>query len=88
VVIDQSQAFVGGLDLCYGRYDTEQHLIDDDNKFMYPGIEYNNCRIADFTDVKHYWKENVPRTLPRLPWHDVCLMVKGLCVKDLSRHFI
>lgn len=55
---------------------------------MYPGIEYNNCRIADFIQVRDYRRENIPRNLPRLPWHDVTLMVKGKSVKDLSRHFI
>ena len=25
VIIDQSLAFVGGIDLCYGRWDDEQH---------------------------------------------------------------
>lgn len=26
--------------------------------------------------------------MPRLPWHDVTIMVKGKVVKDLTRHFI
>jgi phospholipase D1/2 len=88
VVIDQAQGFVGGLDICFGRYDTPSHHVHDNNKFMYPGIEYNNCRIAEFTEVRQYWCEGVKRSSPRLPWHDVSLMVKGACVKDLSRHFI
>lgn len=29
VIIDQKVAFTGGLDLCYGRYDTSQHSILD-----------------------------------------------------------
>ncbi len=27
VIIDQKIAFLGGLDLCYGRYDDSDHLI-------------------------------------------------------------
>jgi phospholipase D1/2 len=27
VVIDQSYAFVGGIDLCYGRFDNPKHSI-------------------------------------------------------------
>lgn len=29
VIIDQSLAFVGGIDLCYGRWDDEQHRLTD-----------------------------------------------------------
>ena len=29
VVIDQSIAFVGGIDLCYGRWDTREHRLTD-----------------------------------------------------------
>ena len=61
VVIDQELAYMGGLDLCYGRYDTPTHLIDDNDPTYYPGIEYNNCRINDFVDVRNYRKENVTR---------------------------
>ena len=29
VIIDQQVAFVGGIDLCYGRWDNSQHLLTD-----------------------------------------------------------
>ena len=29
VIIDQSLAFVGGIDLCYGRWDNSSHLLTD-----------------------------------------------------------
>ena len=29
VVVDQSYAFVGGIDLCYGRWDNHQHQLTD-----------------------------------------------------------
>ena len=29
VVIDQSIAFVGGIDLCYGRWDNKKHQLTD-----------------------------------------------------------
>ena len=38
VVIDQEVAFMGGLDLCYGRYDSCSHPINSNSKEMYPGI--------------------------------------------------
>ena len=51
VVIDQHIAFLGGLDICYGRYDSQAHKVDDNSQQMYPGIEYNNIRIKDFQKV-------------------------------------
>ena len=54
VVIDQTVAFLGGLDLCYGRYDTNKHPVDKSDPTMYPGIDYNNVRIKDFIEVKNY----------------------------------
>jgi phospholipase D1/2 len=29
IIIDQQLAFTGGLDLCYARYDTSEHLLYD-----------------------------------------------------------
>lgn len=29
-VVDQSIAFMGGLDACFGRWDTPQHILVDD----------------------------------------------------------
>ena len=29
VVVDQSYAFVGGIDLCYGRWDNSHHFLTD-----------------------------------------------------------
>lgn len=49
-LIDGEVAFMGGLDLCYGRWDTNQHSIADahpgniDN-IIFPGQDYNNARM-------------------------------------------
>lgn len=32
VVIDQTVAFVGGIDLCYGRWDNHEHRLTDTGK--------------------------------------------------------
>lgn len=31
-VIDEVVAFMGGLDLCFGRWDTPQHVLIDDGE--------------------------------------------------------
>ena len=28
------------------------------------------------------------RTTPRMPWHDIALMVQGHAARDVARHFI
>ena len=55
---------------------------------MYPGIEYNNARLADFANVRNYKADSIKRDQPRLPWHDVALRVEGRVVTDICSHFI
>lgn len=48
-LIDGKTAFMGGLDLCYGRWDTNQHPLadchpSDLNNTVFPGQDYNNAR--------------------------------------------
>ena len=88
VVIDQRKAFLGGIDLCYGRYDDSSHPISSNSKEIYPGIEYNNNRLKDFSDVHEYKKDALPRNKPRMPWHDIAQVVTGRVVVDISHHFI
>lgn len=76
VVIDQNIAFLGGLDICMGRWDTPQHplkdLKDKNGKCYFPGLDYSNSRVSDFTNVAKYQNESIDRlTQPRMPWHDV-----------------
>lgn len=49
-LIDGQIAFMGGLDLCYGRWDTNQHPIADAHpgdldRIVFPGQDFNNARI-------------------------------------------
>ena len=39
---------MGGLDICYGRWDYKDHLISDPGK-LWDGADYNNARIGDVT---------------------------------------
>lgn len=50
--IDQELAFVGSHDLGLGQYDTEDHLLrDDDKEIIWPSKDYSNPRVKDFIDV-------------------------------------
>jgi phospholipase D1/2 len=50
VVVDYAVAFIGGLDLCYGRWDSRQHPLADVHPSgvqneVFPGQDFNNNRI-------------------------------------------
>ncbi|KAJ1657236.1 hypothetical protein IWQ61_003335 [Dispira simplex] len=104
VVVDSNVAFLGGLDLCYGRFDTHAHrladstpLVDRDGgvgkqairPIMFPGQDFNNARLKDFLNVDKVFYPLIPReSSPRMPWHDVHMAVMGSAARDVARHFI
>ena len=92
-LVDGHVAFMGGLDLCYGRWDTNQHSISDShpgdlNQIVFPGQDYNNARIMDFQDVQHWQDNKLDRKWnSRMGWSDVSISLKGPVVEDLKDHF-
>lgn len=57
MVVDNRLAFIGGLDLCFGRYDTHSHSLSDypaegHDREVFPGQDYSNPRVKDFVDGK------------------------------------
>lgn len=93
VAIDYEVVFMGGIDLCFGRMDTHKHplidLPDRNGEVFFPGQDYNNVRIADFIKVENPEYCLLDRgTQPRMPWHDVAVMLKGQVVKDFVIHFV
>lgn len=94
IVIDYNLAFIGGLDLCFGRWDTRSHPLADVHPAgvhdeIWPGQDYNNNRIMDFKKVED-WKQNEldKANAGRMPWHDVAMGVIGDCVYDIAEHFV
>ncbi|MCJ1425265.1 hypothetical protein MMC29_003153 [Sticta canariensis] len=94
IVIDFNLAFIGGLDLCFGRWDNRQHPLADIHPAgvrneMFPGQDFNNNRIMDFKSVED-WKSNElsKADYGRMPWHDVAMGVIGDCVYDIAEHFV
>ncbi|CAN6618082.1 phospholipase D1 [Trichomonascus vanleenenianus] len=102
-LIDNTVAFVGGIDLCFGRWDTPDHVLVDDspaafykqnpNPFnetqIWPGKDYSNPRVQDFVALDRPYQDMYDRKkVPRMPWHDVHMMVFGQPARDLTRHFV
>jgi phospholipase D1/2 len=94
IVIDYDLAFIGGLDLCYGRWDVRQHLLADVHPSgvqneVFPGQDFNNNRIMDFQTVEDWANNELNKTdFGRMPWHDVAMGVIGDCVYDIAEHFV
>lgn len=94
-LIDGKTAFMGGLDLCFGRWDLNQHPIadchpGDPGDIVFPGQDWNNARIADFQDVAHWDAHNVldRKTSSRMGWSDISISLHGPVVEDLKEHFV
>lgn len=104
VVVDRNIAFVGGIDLCYGRWDTRDHILVDNyplhpcadpERNTNPGqvVDGENkycCWVGpDYCNEFRLHKKEVDRTnTPRLPWHDVSCSFTGNAVEHIVRHFI
>jgi phospholipase D1/2 len=93
VIIDQSVVYMGGLDLCYGRFDLPDYPLceplEDSTKIYFPGQDYSNVRIKDFVDVDMYYTTLIDKfNTPRMPWRDIAIRLKGPVTKDVTRHFI
>ena len=103
-IVDHTLAFVGGIDLCFGRWDTPQHTLTDDkptgfdaSEFpkdgdhcqLWPGKDYSNPRIQDFYALNKPYEEMYDRTqVARMPWHDISMQIVGQPARDLTRHFV
>ncbi|KAJ9643477.1 Phospholipase D1 [Coniosporium tulheliwenetii] len=90
-VVDHTIAFCGGIDLCFGRWDTPEHSLTDDKLTGFelndvpkdsehcqnwPGKDYSNPRVQDFYALDKPYEEMYDRTkVPRMPWHDIAMQI-------------
>jgi phospholipase D1/2 len=98
-VIDNYLAFIGGIDLCFGRWDTPTHVLVDErnaklgknveNPQIWHGKDYSNPRILDFHTLDKPEEDNMDRhKIPRMPWHDISIQLVGQPAGDIARHFV
>ncbi|XP_078037122.1 phospholipase D isoform X2 [Augochlora pura] len=56
---------------------------------LWLGKDYTNFIVKDFNDLEKPYRDLVDRSrTPRMPWHDVGVMVQGASARDVARHFI
>ncbi|KAL8029346.1 hypothetical protein ABFX02_14G220100 [Erythranthe guttata] len=67
-------AFIGGLDLCDGRYDTPTHRLYSDLDTV-------------FKDDYHNPSFDKKQTGPRQPWHDLHCQIEGPAAYDVLKNF-
>ncbi|KAM0923435.1 hypothetical protein ACQ4PT_005533 [Festuca glaucescens] len=89
VIVDNQVCYIGGLDLCFGRYDTPEHKVVDFPPSTWPGKDYYNPRESEPNSWEDTMKDELDRTkYPRMPWHDVQCAVYGPACRDVARHFV
>jgi phospholipase D1/2 len=93
-LIDGKIAFMGGLDACFGRWDTNQHQIADAHPAdikdtIFPGQDYNNARVFDFQNIEEWDQNKLDRTKDaRMGWSDLSISLEGPVIEDLGAHFV
>ncbi|KAL8490601.1 hypothetical protein ACS0TY_022561 [Phlomoides rotata] len=89
VIVDHQVCFVGGLDLCFGRYDSGSHQVGDNPSEIWPGKDYYNPRESEPNSWEDTMKDELDRLkYPRMPWHDVHCALWGPPCRDVARHFV
>ncbi|XP_068658826.1 phospholipase D zeta 1-like [Aristolochia californica] len=89
VIVDYRVCYIGGLDLCFGRYDTPEHKVGDYSQLIWPGKDYYNPRESEPNSWEDIMKDELDRgKYPRMPWHDVHCALWGPPCRDVARHFV
>ncbi|XP_048480960.1 phospholipase D2 [Plutella xylostella] len=59
------------------------------NSKLWIGKDYTNFIVKDFNNLDLPFVDLVDRhTTPRMPWHDIGVIVQGAAARDVARHFI
>lgn len=70
-------SFIGGIDLCDGRYDTQYHSVFR----TLDTVHHDDFHQPNFADT------SIDKGGPREPWHDVHCKLEGQVAWDVLRNF-
>lgn len=88
VIIDKQTAFLGGIDLVNGRWDTDKYsLFEPESKLKhFPGNDFSNV----YQNKKRFSFDPVVQRsnkFHRMPFRDVQCKLAGSAVEDIMKHF-
>lgn len=88
IIVDKKKLFMGGLDLCFGRMDGNNHpLFNNPAGRAFPGADYYNPLKKDIIQGRDYQVAMIPPDYPRMPWHDIAISIVGPVVNDYVLHY-
>lgn len=91
VVVDRVVSFVGGIDLCYGRWDNKVHRLADNvhTRLRWPGKDYYNPCARDQNSLEMPFADLLDRdTETRMPWHDNQVCLVGEAAVQVARSLV
>jgi hypothetical protein len=91
IIVDRKVVFMGGLDLAWGRWDNaDMNLFDfTPNEKMFPGMDFYNPFVKEFVKGRQFkHKLFKDPSIPRIPWQDYGIRLKGPIVLDFLTHFV
>lgn len=101
VVVDGQIAFIGGIDMTYGRWETPNFDVVVDPEIFVINDMYNPCatklrgtseiekkKIENFHFAEPYGGKLIDEGCqPRMPWQDVHIKIEGPSTVDIHRNF-
>lgn len=93
VIVDQNIAFLGGIDLCPGRYDDDTYTLHDHEAKLFPDDDYRNACLVPtgrpaLTSAKPVKMALDRKRHVRMPWHDTAIRIEGTSARDVAFNFI
>ncbi len=82
LIIDDQIAYVGGIDLASGRWDTDSHDLHDDLAL------WDHSGGALTQDEVFHKREVAARRHPRMPWQDIHSRIEGPSARDVAQNFV
>ncbi len=90
-VVADDYVYMGGIDLCRGRWDDANHRLDGTDwaavdDFYSPTLRDESA--AEWSIIERRSDDRTgAKTLPRMPWHDVHVEFGGPAVADVVENF-